>query len=126
MKKLQVLIITAVCLVTAVVIYQVWQNGRPADDQLRAALETDAYAQLTNAVYKVQPGVSRIIEAKIDSQNPNPTNWLGSATVDYVNHTGGVDRKVLIFRFGRSGMSNVYCYQDPAGGDFELQKVGGH
>ena len=48
-------------------------------------------------------GLYKIIKLHVDDTSGNLADWTGEATVEYVNHDGGIDRTNLYFRFGSVG-----------------------
>jgi hypothetical protein len=44
-------------------------------------------------------GFSRMIDYRLNNYDDQITNWTGSASIDFLNHFGGMDRTNLYFRF---------------------------
>lgn len=61
----------------------------------RAGAESAARAACTNEV----TGLRGIISLDVQTSDDNFMNWTASATVEYINQIGGVDRTNLDFKF---------------------------
>jgi hypothetical protein len=61
----------------------------------RAGADAAARAACTNEV----TGLRGIINLDTDTTDNNFTKWTATATVEYINQIGGVDRTNLAFRF---------------------------
>jgi hypothetical protein len=65
-------------------------------NQARQAILTEA----TNTV----PGIHAIVDASYDVYGSEAiVKWTGFASVDYVNHFGGIDRTNLVMKFVANG-----------------------
>jgi len=67
-----------------------WQTHR----RLEAEAEADQLKACSNWV-----GFNRIIDHYILASAPEVSNWTGSATIDFLNKNGGIERTNLPFRF---------------------------
>jgi hypothetical protein len=65
-------------------------------DSERARAKYLLLSECTNAL----PGIQRVIEVSIDNSADRVSAWRGRATLDFVNHAGGIDRTNLHFVFG--------------------------
>ena len=72
-------------------------------ERYRATAETAARVACTNEV----TGLRNIINLEVETSDQNFMNWSASATVEYINALGGVDRTNIELKFdpGYSGQS---------------------
>jgi hypothetical protein len=67
-----------------------WETQR----RLRSEAEAVVSKECSNYV-----GFTRIMDTYVDTTYEQASNWIGHATIDFVNKQGGVERTNLIFRF---------------------------
>jgi len=56
-------------------------------------------------------GFSRLIDFQVEDSDDKVDKWKGTATVDFVNHFGGIDRTNLHYYF-RPYQTDLYAYVD--------------
>jgi hypothetical protein len=67
--------------------------------QRMARLHREAPGVVLEACTNEIPGLKQIIHLNVYDGDPLTTRWTADATVDYINHLGGVDRTNLQFKF---------------------------
>ena len=74
-----------------------------------ARFRDDAEQLVREACTNEVVGLRQIIKLRADTYDDNFMKWKASATVEFINHVGGVDRTNLVFEFHAiSGM--LICY----------------
>ena len=71
--------------------------------------------ECTNSV----TGLRQIIDYNINDSDQNVAKWDASATVEFINHQGGVDRTLAIFKFS-PWQDRLNCDRD-RGREYELE-----
>jgi hypothetical protein len=77
---------------------------------------TEAQQQLGSAVSNYVVGVTRIVHTDLNCTSEVVSNWSATATVEFVNKNGGVERKDVPFVFvvvnGTNSTEHIYCMED--------------
>jgi hypothetical protein len=69
----------------------------------RASAESAARAECTNEV----TGLRNIINLDVETSDANFRNWSATATVEFINQIGGVDRTNLVLQFYPAGWTQT-------------------
>jgi hypothetical protein len=69
----------------------------------RASAEDTARAECTNEI----TGLRNIITLDVETSDDNFRNWTATATVEFINQIGGVDRTNLVLQFNPAGWTQT-------------------
>lgn len=71
-----------------------------------------AYSVMLQGCTNEVTGLTKVIDHSIDDQSDQLSNWKAKATVEYINHFGGIDRTNVYYRFGSSfgGLYTTHNY----------------
>jgi len=107
--KLRAIVFTIITVAACVFIAN--HLRRPNDDAWHGPNRHDQARQevLEECTNRVA-GLNRIIALNFDDQSTNVSEWSASATVEYMNVVGGIQRTNLSFRFEGFG-SGIICLQ---------------
>ena len=76
-------------------------------EKMKSDQEAQARALMLPEVTNQVVGLRSIIQNFVNTQSQDTNQWTGFATVEYINHAGGVDRTNLFFQF--RWVTNVLC-----------------
>jgi len=83
-----------------------WRNHGHELDPFRTQVNQSVREECTNVV----TGLRSIIRQDAETSPSNLAQWAATATVEYVNHQGGMDRTNLDFTF-EALLDKLVCHQ---------------
>ncbi len=100
------------------------RDQNPSLATLRTNAVNSIYENCSNEVV----GLSRIVKVFVVDYDKNPTNWTGTATCEFVNKVGGVERverryRISIVPNSTGGIGGVFAYEDPKAFYDELERI---
>ena len=100
------------------------RDQNPSLATLRTNAINSIYENCSNEVV----GLSRIVKVFVVDYDKNPTNWTGTATCEFVNKVGGVERverryRISIVPNSTGGVGGVFAYEDPKAFYDELERI---
>lgn len=69
----------------------------PASEKKR--LTAVAHREIAEAITNDVVGLRTVLSVSVNTHGDNPWEWTGSATVEFFNKAGGVERRSLGYRF---------------------------